>query len=118
MEVEADAARYRADREKDLRLARAEGIDATLDAHDLDALFFPSWRSENILNKAGYPAVIVPFAEVPLGHDPPLPNGFDPSPMPFGVSFVGAACSEGRLIELAYAFEQATGGRRPPADFP
>lgn len=117
MEVEADAARYRADRDKDLRLARAEGIDAALETHDLDALFFPSWRSENVLNKAGYPAVIVPFAEVPVAPDPALPEGFDPRPMPFGVSFVGAACAEGRLIELAYAFEQAAGGRRPPPDF-
>jgi amidase len=38
--------------------------------------------------------------------------------MPFGVSFVGTACSEPRLIELAYAFEQVTRGRVPPAATP
>jgi Asp-tRNA(Asn)/Glu-tRNA(Gln) amidotransferase A subunit family amidase len=34
------------------------------------------------------------------------------------VSFAGTACTEPRLIELAYAFEQATKRRVPPPDFP
>ena len=118
MRVEGDEARWRRDRDKDIRLSRSEGIDAALKQHDLDALLFPSWRSENILNKAGYPAVIVPFTKVPNRPDPPMPAGFEPRPMPFGVSFVGAACSEPRLIELAYAFEQVTRGRVPPAATP
>ena len=118
MDVEQDRDRWRADRDKDIRLSRAEGIDAALEAHRLDALLIPSWHAENILNKAGYPAVIVPFAEVPNQPDPPLPDGFDPQPMPFGVSFIGTACSEPRLIELAYAFERVTGGRRPPMACP
>ena len=118
MDAEADKARWRADRDKDLRLARTEGIDAALSAHDLDALFVPSWRSENILNKAGYPAVIVPYSEVPNAPEPALPDGFDARPMPFGVSFIGTLCDEARLIGFAYAFEQATLGRKPPTAFP
>jgi amidase len=118
MDVDADRDRWRADRDKDIRLSRTEGIDAALEAHDLDALFLPSWTGENIVNKAGYPVVLVPFSSVPNRKDPPLPEGFDAEPMPFGVSFVGTACSEARLIELAYAFEQATRARRPPARFP
>ena len=47
-----------------------------------------------------------------------FPEGFDAKPAPFGVSFTGLACSEPRLIELAYAFEQATKRRRPPASTP
>ena len=34
------------------------------------------------------------------------------------VGFTGNACSEPRLIELAYAFEQATKKRVPPASVP
>jgi len=115
MDVEADRARYKADRRKDLRLSREEGIDAALERHDLDALLMPAWRGENIINKAGYPAVSVPFSAVPNVTDPPLPADFDTKPMPFGVTFAGTACSEPRLVALAYAFEQATQARRPPA---
>ncbi len=118
MNVDADRARWRADRDKDIRLSRSDGIDAALRQYGLDALFFPSWHSENILNKAGYPAVMLPFAKVPNTLDPPLPAGFDPEPIPFGVSFVGTACSEPRLIGFAYAFEQATRGRVPPPTTP
>ena len=38
----------------------------------------------------------------------PFPAGFNAKPAPFGVGFVGAQCSEPKLIEIAYAFEQAT----------
>ena len=33
----------------------------------------------------------------------------------FGVAFTGMACSEPKLLELAFAFEQATKRRVPPA---
>jgi amidase len=115
MDVAADRKRWQADRRKDLRLAREQGIDAALAAHALDALFMPAWRGENILNKAGYPAVSVPFTTVPNTPEPALPDDFDAKPMPFGVSFLGTACSEPLLLSLAYAFEQATQARRPPA---
>ena len=44
----------------------------------------------------------------------PLPPGFDPKPQPYGVGFTGPACSEPKLLPLAYAFEQATKKRTPP----
>jgi len=62
--------------------------------------------------------VIVPFALVPNAPTPPFPAAFNAKPGPFGVSFTGMACSEPKLIELAYAFEQATRKRVPPAAFP
>jgi amidase len=46
---------------------------------------------------------------------PVFPAGFDPRPAPYGVSFTGMACSEPRLIALAYAFEQASHVRAAPA---
>ena len=41
--------------------------------------------------------------------------GTYPKPIPFGVTFTGPACSEPRLIELAYAFEQRTKRRVAPS---
>ena len=67
-----------------------------------------------IAARPGYPTVIVPFALIQSDFDPPLPDGFDVQPRPFGVSFTGGACSEPRLIELAYAFEQASMRRVAP----
>jgi hypothetical protein len=49
---------------------------------------------------------------------PPFPPGFDAKPAPFGVAFTGMACSEPRLIELAFAFERATRRRMPPPSAP
>jgi amidase len=61
---------------------------------------------------------MVPFGLVPHAPMPPFPEGFNAAPMPYGVSFAGTACSEPCLLELAYAFEQATKRRVPPPLFP
>jgi len=118
MDVEADRARYRADREKDLRLSATNGIDAVMKKYQLDALLFPGPSGAAIAAKPGYPTVIVPFGLVPNGPTPPFPESFAAKPGPYGVSFTGTACSEPRLIELAYAFEQATKRRVPPPSVP
>jgi amidase len=55
---------------------------------------------------------------VPNSPTPPFPDGFNAKPAPFGVSFTGMACSEPKLIELAYAFEQATKKRVAPPNLP
>ena len=111
MNLGADRERYARDRARDLRLGGSNGIDAAITAHRLDALLFPGPIGAAVAAKPGYPTVIVPFAMVPNLLAPP---GFDARPAPFGVSFTSGACSEPRLIELAYAFEQATRRRRPP----
>jgi amidase len=49
---------------------------------------------------------------------PPFPDSFNARLQPYGVSFTGMACSEPRLIALAYAFEQATKKRVPPPNLP
>ncbi len=106
--------------EKNHQLARKEGIDATLEKHNLDALVGPTggpaWLtdlmdgdhfgggSSGAAAVAGYPNVTVPAGFV-FG-------------MPVGISFFGRAWSEPVLIRLAYAFEQATKVRKAPKFLP
>ena len=118
MDLETDRARYEADRAKDLWLAETEGIDAALKKYNLDALVFPGSSGAAIAAKGGYPTVIVPFGTIPNAPAVPFPPGFDAKPAPLGVAFTGTACSEPKLIELAYSFERATKRRVPPPAFP
>jgi amidase len=83
-----------------VRLCRTEGIDATLDRHQLDALLFPGYSGCGMAARAGYPSVAVPI-------------GFA-GRRPFGVTFTGTAFSEQTLLRIAYAFERATQGRVAP----
>jgi amidase len=53
---------------------------------------------------AGYPNVTVPAGEI--------------SGLPVGISFMGRAWSEAKLIALAYAYERATTKRRAPGFLP
>ncbi len=118
MHLERDRARYEADRARDLRLAGELGIDAAFAEHRLDALLFPGGFGADVAAIPGYPTVIVPFGMVPNAPRLAFPPGFDAKPSPFGVSLTARACSEPRLIALAYAFEQATKRRVPPPDLP
>ncbi len=134
LDLEKDHAKWQADREKDIRLAATHGIDEVMKAQKLDALLFPGASGAGIAAKPGYPTVIVPFGLFvpqptpagapgrggagPASAPNPYPEGFTLAPAPYGVSFTGMACSEPRLIELAYAFEQASKKRVPPAVAP
>jgi amidase len=137
-DLETHRAKWQADRNKDIELAATHGIDEVLKAHRLDALVFPGASGAAIAAKPGYPTVIVPFGLFvpqpppgapaspaspaspgsPASPANPYPAGFTLAPAPYGVSFTGTACSEPRLIELAYAFEQATRKRVPPPGMP
>ena len=99
-----------------IRLARTEGIDATLAKHKLDAIVLPSnqpaWTTDHLNGDhftggnttfaavAGYPSVTVPMG---------LVHG-----LPVGLSFVGPAWSDQLLLSLAFSFEQTTKARRSP----
>jgi amidase len=101
-------------------LARKEGIDATMDKNNLDALIGPTggpaWLTDHINGDsfgggssstaavAGYPNITVPAGFV---------HG-----LPVGISFFGRAWSEPVLLRVAYAFEQATKARKAPGFAP
>jgi amidase len=102
---------------KDRKMSREQGIDATMNKNKLDALIAPTggpaWVTDLVNGDhftggystasavAGYPHLTLPAGYV---HE-----------LPVGLSFFGRAYSEPTLIKLAYAFEQATKHRRPPA---
>lgn len=71
-----------------------QGTDFALKKDDLDAILFPSYIGSTICAKAGYPSIAVPA-------------GFMKRGGPFRVTIASTAFSEGLLIKLAYAFEQA-----------
>jgi amidase len=69
-----------------------------------------------VTGRGATPPTETATAGTPAPQPPPLtlPAGFDPKPQPFGVGFTGPACSEAKLLQVAYAFEQATKKRTPP----
>ena len=115
MDLVADKAKYDADRAKDVDLGGAHGLDEIMKRERLDAVLFPGASGAAISARPGYPTVIVPFGRVPNAPTPAFPQGFDAQMTPAGVSFAGGACSEPRLIALAFAFEQATKRRVAPS---
>jgi amidase len=126
MDLDADRGRNQADVQKDQLLSRTNGIDGVLQAYRLDAIMTPGANGADLAARAGYPLIVLPFGMVPSSppngpaggaaqRQGPFPAGFNPKPAPFGVGFTGTACSEPRLLGIAYAFEQATKRRVPPA---
>ena len=113
-------ARYREALETCRRLSRDQGVDATLSSHGIEAIIAPSngpsWPidlingdrytggNSSVAAVAGYPSITVPMSFL--------------GPLPLGLSFIGGAWTEARLIALAYAFEQVTHARRAPQFLP
>lgn len=106
---------YRVALDTSKRIAK-DGIDNALAEHDLDTLIAPTngpaWLTDHIngdrfsLSSSSYAAVSgYPSITVPAGFIAGLP---------VGLTFLGPAHSEKTLIEIGYAFEQATEVRRPP----
>jgi amidase len=116
--------RYTSVRDYGLSLVRAaaEGLFA---AQRLDAIVYPTSTrrpallaappdaapvsptasATNIANLTGFPDLIVPA-------------GFTGDSLPVGISFLGVAFSEQKLLSLGYSFEQATRARRRPVHAP
>ncbi len=125
-----DDYRYKAVRDYGLPMMRAT-VDGMLDAQQLDAIVYPTssrrpglisatagtgtsvgsalaasgLSSTNIANLTGFPDLIVPA-------------GFTGDSLPVGISFLGRAFSEAKLLSIGYSFEQATKARRRPVHTP
>ncbi|WP_420144741.1 amidase [Sphingobium sp.] len=102
---------YRTAREKSLRLAGRQGIDAMLQDYRVDMLvtisYGPAWPSDTVWGDqyegpggATGPAAIAgyPHLTVPMG----LVRG-----LPVGLSFIGSAYGEQALLDAGLAYEQA-----------
>jgi amidase len=102
---------YKKARETSFRLAGPEGIDRLLKEHDLVALVGPTmppaWPIDAVNGDqisgggagglaavAGYPHLTVPMGAV--------------KGLPVGLSFIGPKWSDGMLLSLGYAYEQAS----------
>ncbi len=103
-------------RAKCIKLSRTEGIDAAMAKHKLDALIWPTnapaWTTD-VLNGDHFTGGDSSFAAVAGYPSITVPMGFV-GELPVGLSFVARAWEEGKLIKLAFAFEQATKLRREP----
>ncbi len=99
-----------------------EGLRAAMAEYDVQALIYPSWsnpprlvgdmstphgdNSQYPAPPTGFPALTVPMGFVRGGT------------LPAGLQVLGDAWAEPTLIQIAYAFEQATHHRRPPPTTP
>ncbi len=119
---EVTDAGYRAVREHGLSLVRGL-VEGLMDADELDALVYPTSSTRPALlardlragdgarsavrlaNLSGFPDLIVPA-------------GFTGEGLPVGISFLGRAFSEPRLLAIGYAFEQLVQAHRVPAHTP
>lgn len=101
---ERDRAAYEAILTGMLALARERGVDAALRQHGAEALVFPHDHGYTCAASAGYPSIAVPAGYTAGAR------------RPFGLMLVGPAWGEARLLALAYAYEQATQLRCPPAE--
>jgi amidase len=96
-------------------------VTQTMDAAKLDAFVYPTWsnpprligdlntphgdNSQVFAPTTGWPAINVPM-------------GYTRGTLPAGLTIFGRAWSEATLIKFAYAYEQATRHRHPPAATP
>lgn len=79
----------------------AHGLEKLMKEQKLDAIVTPNDSASRVLAIGGMPGITVPAGYGKLG-------------VPFGICFGGLKGYEPRLIEMAYAFEQATRVRKTP----
>ena len=104
------------------KYSREEGIDEVMSKNKLDAIVAPSnaptWMIDTVNGDCGSGYVGSSSLAAVAGYpNITVPAGFAKE-LPIGISFFGLPWSEGRLIGLAYAFEQMTKARRTPKYLP
>jgi amidase len=100
------------------RLAGKDGLVATLEKEQLDALIAPSvspaWPTDHLLGDHFIGNLALSMAAVAGTPSITLPIG-DAQGLPLGLTFMGRAYAEGELLGFAYALEQATKARKAPS---
>ena len=93
-----------------------QAIDSVMQEHDLDVLVAPTngpaWLTDH-KNGDSYHIGSSSYAAVSGYPSVTVPAGFVTG-LPVGLSFIGSMNSDKAVIEIAYAFEQATRKRKPP----
>ena len=94
-----------------------EALAGAFDEHDLDALVAitngPAWKTDHVVGDH-FSISSSSYAAISGQPNVTVPAGFVAG-LPVGLSFIGRMWSEPALLPLAYAFEQASEARRPPA---
>lgn len=95
-----------------------------MDKNSLDAMVYP--LQKRLVAEHGQPNAdrngflssmgMLPAIDVPAGYSRPLPNA--PDGIPIGMDFLGRPFDEGRLIKLAFAWEQHGLQRKWPSKTP
>ncbi|WP_455210371.1 amidase family protein [Kaarinaea lacus] len=103
------------------RKALRDAVVQSMDALGVDALIYPTWnnpprRLGDLESPHGNNSpIIAPHADQPAIT---VPMGFTSNQLPAGLQIMGRPYSEAMLIKFAFAYEQATLHRKPPALFP
>jgi len=122
--------RYKAIHDYGLPMVRAI-VEGVFDANQLDAIAYPtaSRRPSLITATAGAGTTVASalsagglaatdIANLTGFPDLIVPAGFTGDSLPVGLSFLGRAFTEARLLAIGYSFEQATRARRRPVHTP
>jgi Asp-tRNA(Asn)/Glu-tRNA(Gln) amidotransferase A subunit family amidase len=100
------------------RTTLREAILNAMARNHLDVLAYPTIRRKANFIGSPQPGTNCRFSAVSGLPAIVVPGGFTADGLPVGLEMLGRAWSEPQLIKIAYAYEQATHHRRPPASTP